>query len=401
MVVPSRSLVYFSLVFSLFRPCFGQVEVPELEIDDIPEPTSVEISRPTLPDDNAEVYWVAKPIWPPHEERHNPRASEFSSVRGGLIQYTNLYTGRNIFLIMPPMSAELLKPGEDKIRIGINTTSVYQVDQAEGHDANFDYEERQIFLIAALGLTEDIEGALQANALRYEAGKFDKTLNNFHKNLGFPLGPREDAPVNQYSNTLKKDSGEVVYHTEKNHLALADLIGSAKFKVWDEEKYVPAMAFIVALKAPTGNESLGYSSGNWDYGTGVAVTKQLTRDVKAHLNVGVAFLGKSDVFDNLSDVYSAMSALEYYVNSNLSVVVQSNYSTSPFARWKFETMSEDSWTAGIGAHIRFPKNIQLHVHFTDEFYNYGDTDYVLGMALDLFSLREWWTGKPLEEEAEE
>ena len=123
--------------------------------------------------------------------------------------------------------------------------------------------------------------------------------------------------------------------------------------------------------------------------------------MKAHLNLGAAFLGKSDVFDNLSDVYSAMSALEYYVNSSLSVVVQSNYSTSPFAKWKFETMSEDSWTAGIGAHIRFPKNIQLHVHFTDEFYNYGDTDYVLGMALDLFSLREWWMGETLEEEDEE
>ena len=49
-------------------------------------------------------------------------------------------------------------------------------------------------------------------------------------------------------------------------------------------------------------------------------------------------------------------------------------------------MDEDSWTAGIGAHIRLPKNVQLHVHFTDEFYDRGDTDYVFGMYLDLFSL---------------
>ena len=398
MVVWLRSTLSFALAYLVLQPCFAQVEVPE---PNIPPPTRVEIPKPELPASNDEIHWVAQPIWPPHEERKNPRAQEFSSIRGGLIQYTNLYTGRNIFLIMPPMSAELLREGEDKLRVGFNTTSVYQVEKENGLDANFDYEEREFFVIAALGLTENIEGGLEVRGFLYNAGQFDKTLNNFHRNLGFSTGPRTDAPVNQYSNTLKKDSGEEVYSTKRDQFALADVIGTAKFKAFDEEKYMPAMALVIALKAPTGDESLGYSSGNWDYGTSIAATKQLTRDVKAHFNIGVALLGKSDVFDNLSNVYNVMSALEYYVNRRLSIVVQSNYSTSPFSKWEFKTMSEDSWTTGVGAHIRFPKNIQLHLHFTDEFYNHGDTDYVLGAALDLFSLQEWWTGKTLEEEAEE
>ena len=394
MVVGLRSVLYCALAFLGFNLCLAQVEIPEPQI---PVPTHVEITRPQVPSDNEEVYWVAQPIWPPHEERHNPSAQEFSSVRGGLIQYTNLYTGRNIFLIMPPMSAENLKEGEDKLRVGMNFSSVYQVDKAHGYDANFDYEEIEAFINANYGLLENIEVGLYVRAFVYNAGRYDKTLNNFHSNLGFSLGPREDAPENQYSNTVKKESGEEVYSTRRDQFSQGDMIGTAKFKVFEEEKYMPAMALAIALKAPTGNRSLGYSSGSWDQGTSVAATKQLTRDVKAHFNVGVAFLGKSDVFDNLSDVYNVMSALEYYVNKQLSVVVQSNYSTSPFRKWDFETMNEDSWTTGIGAHIRFPKNIQLHVHFTDEFYNHGDTDYVLGMALDLFSLREWWTNEAEEE----
>ncbi len=339
-----------------------------------------------------EVYWVATPLWPLHEKRRVTETQvprEYSSTRGGLIQYTNLYTGRNIFLIMPPQAAENLKEGEDKVRIGANISSVYQVTRNQTYDANFDYEILDAFINANYGVLENVEVGLYLRFFQYSAGRFDKTLNNFHGGLGLPLGPREDAPRDQYSNELKKNN-ETVYKTNRNHFAMGDMIGTIKFKVLQETKYKPAVAMAIAIKAPTGNRSLGYSSQAWDEGAAIAFTKQLTYNLKSHVNVGVAILGDSPVFSNLSNVYNFMSALEYFVNKYLSLVVQTNYSTSPFHKWDFDTMNEDSWTMGIGAHIRLPENVQLHVHFTDEFYDRGDTDWVLGFYVDLASLIEWF-----------
>jgi len=329
------------------------------------------------------VYWSQVPVWPPEEKRRTDDP-QFSAHRGGLISYTNLFSGRTMFLIMPAVAAEHLEKGETKIRFLTNFSSVYQVHEENGFAINADYEITEVTAIVSHQITEEIELEAMLRSFHLQAGRLDNELNDFHDFFGFSKGARGEAVSNQYSNTFS-NNGKTVYETEKNRFGLGDIIFLVKLKAKEETKNIPAVSILLALKAPTGDQSLGYTSKSWDPGVGAALSKQLTKDLKAHLNIGVALPGHSPDIDKLTAVYSSMVALEYYVNQWLSLVLQTNYSTSPFARYDFKGVNADSFTGGIGFHIRLPNHLQLHVHFTDEFYNNGDTDYVFGFAIDLWS----------------
>ena len=334
-------------------------------------------------DEEESIYWHQVPVWPQGENRRTDDP-QYSSTRGGLINYTNLFSGRTMFLIIPPVPAEHMPPGETKIQVGTNFSSVYQIHDENGYAINADYEITEVFAFIDHQLTEKVDLGLLLRAFHYQAGRADKELNNFHEFFGLSTGSRGDAPNNQYANEFTK-GGKTLYETQKNELGLGDMVFLVKLKALDETKNLPTISDLFALKIPTGEESLGYTSQSWDPGMGLAFSKQLTKALKAHWNIGVAVPGHSPELGNLSTVYSSMAALEYYMNRWLSMVVQTNYSTSPFSDYPFEGVSEDSWTGGIGFHVRLPNNIQLHFHFTDEFYNSGDTDYVFGFAIDLWS----------------
>ena len=350
------------------------------------EPQEHLIEEPSPPpQEDVGIYWHQVPVWPKDENRRT-QDLQFSATRGGLISYTNLFSGRTMFLIMPAISAEHLPAGETKVRMGSNFSSVFQVHDENGYAINADYEITEVFVYVDHQLSEKVDLGLLLRGFHHEAGRADKALDDFHDFFGLPTGQRGEGIYNQYSNRFTQD-GKTVYETKKNRLGLGDAVFLVKLKAIDESKNLPTVSVLLALKAPTGDHGLGYTSDSWDPGLGAAFSKQLTRELKAHLNIGVAVPGHTPHMDDLAPVYSSMAALEYYINKWLSMVVQTNYSTSPFARYDFDGVNADSWTGGIGFHIRLPNNVQLHVHFTDEFYNNGDTDYVFGCAIDLWSFK--------------
>ena len=77
------------------------------------------------------IYWHQVPVWPKDETRRT-NDPQFSAHRGGLISYTNLFSGPTMFLIMPPVPAEHLQKGETKIRFLVNHSSVFQVHYENG-----------------------------------------------------------------------------------------------------------------------------------------------------------------------------------------------------------------------------------------------------------------------------
>ena len=372
---------FLLILFSL--PCLGNLFAFDFE-KHLKASYEGDIGTPPQKEEDP-IYWGQIPVWP-EEETRRTADPQFSAHRGGLISYTNLFSGRTMFLIMPAVPAEHLEKGETKVRFLTNFSSVYQVHDENGYAINADYEITEVTAIIAHQLTEKIELEAMLRSFHLQAGRADDELNDFHDFFGLSKGVRGDVPSDQYANTFSKD-GKTIYETKKNRLGLGDIIFLVKLKAKDETKKIPAVSVLLALKAPTGDRSLGYTSRSWDPGAGVAMSKQLTKDLKAHLNIGVAVPGHSPDIENLTAVYSSMTALEYYVNKWLSVVLQTNYSTSPFARYDFEGVNADSFTGGIGFHIRLPNHLQLHFHFTDEFYNSGDTDYVFGFAIDLWSFK--------------
>lgn len=335
-------------------------------------------------DDEPGIYWHQVPTWP-EEETRRTEDPQFSANRGGLISYTTLVPGQIMFGIIPAISAEHLKPGEMKVRLIVNFASFYQIHEDGIYSLRVDGEVTELSMLIEKQITKWLQAGIMPRSFQFQAGRADQELNDFHDLLGFPKGARGDAANDQYENTFSRD-GVVLQEIKKNHLGLGDTLFFVKLKAADETKNIPTISLIVALKAPVGQEHLGYTSGSWDPGIGVALTKQLTRNLKAHMTVGAVSPGDTDRIDNLTTTYSSMNAIEYYVNKNFSLVLQSNYSTSPFAKYPFDGVNGYSWTVGIGSHIRLSNGIQFHIHFTDELGNLWDTDYVFGVAVDFRSL---------------
>jgi len=333
--------------------------------------------------DDYDPFWHKPPVWPRDEHRSNPDKL-YSSSRGGFITYTNNYLP--LFLIIPPVSSEHYKPGHLRARFGTNFSSVYQQHDENGYKLNADYEITEVFALVDYQLTEKVQLSAFLRGFHYQAGRVDGDLNNFHETLGLETGKRGNAKSDQYSNTFSKD-GQTIHKTKKNRLGMGDSVFMVKLKALDESKDLPAISVIVALKAPTADKSLGYDSGSWDPGLGVALTKQVTRSLKAHFNVGVVEPGHSPKFDHLKTTYSSMFALEYFLSKWVSLVLQTQYNTSPFD-YDFKGVSEASWTAGVGLHIRLPKDIIVQVHFSDELKNQRDTDYIFGLSvlIDLWAI---------------
>ncbi len=334
--------------------------------------------------DEPSIYWHQVPTWPESETRRTDDP-QFSANRGGLISYTTLVPGQIMFGVIPAISAEHLKTGEMKMRLIVNFASFYQDHQEGIYALKVDGEVTEVSLLTEKQLTEWLQFGMLNRSFHFQAGRADQELDDFHDALGFPKGERGNAPKDQYSNRFT-ENGKVLQEIKKNRLGLGDTLFFVKLKAHDETKNAPTVSVILAIKAPTGNEHLGYTAGSWDPGVGVAMTKQLTRNIKAHMTLGAVRPMNADRIDNLTTTYSSMNAIEYYVNNNFSLVLQSNFSTSPFAKYDFEAVNGYSWTIGIGGHIRLPNGIQIHAHFTDELGNPWDTDYVFGLNVDFRSL---------------
>ena len=371
----------FLLVFLVSAQAFSDDSFESLLTADYKD---AQFSSSDESDENLiEPYWHNPPVWPKEECRRNPDPSLSSARRGGLISYTNLLSQRTIFFIMPAVSAEHLRPGELKLRMLTNLASVHQFHTENGFDIKSDYQISEVTLEAAQQVTERIQLSAYARGYYHSAGRLDDELNDFHDFFGFPKGERGDAPSDQYINTFSKD-GKAIHTVRNNRFGLGDSLLIVKYKALDQTKNLPTISIIVGVKAPTGDHSLGYTSDGWDTGLGLALSKQLTPSWKMHWNIAATEPGHSSIFNNLTTIFSTMMAFEYYVNKWLSLVIQTNYNTSPFANYPFQGMNADSWTAGIGFHVTLPFGVQFQAHFTDEFYNHGDTDYVFGLAIDIW-----------------
>ena len=325
-----------------------------------------------------------EPLW--IEGKLNPLYKKwYSSKLHNLIQYINLYAGRNLFLIMPTTTADNLSQGTDRIRVGGNFSTVFMRETEGQFDAQFDYEVLEGYVIFNYGLTDDIEAGIYARGFHYSAGRMDSFKNTFEKAVTGSDGGRGKFPNNQYAQTLTVD-GKKVFDAKKNEFQAGDLITTLKFKVLEETPASPAVAILTAVKLPTGDEDAGFGSGTLDGGVSFVFTKHFTKQLRAHLNLGVAQPGGNGSFPETTTVYSFIPAIEYAFNTRWQAAFQVNLSTSPFDNIPFAGIGESSFNIGVALTRNMDSGNQWHLYFMDELDNSGDPDYVVGWAYDVWPL---------------
>jgi cobalt/nickel transport protein len=81
----------------------------------------------------------------------------------------------------------------------------------------------------------------------------------------------------------------------KKENGLADTELKIKYRLIDEKDLMPSFAIAGKLKIPTASESKGLGSGKMDFGINLIFTKNLSKRLVLHLNLGYTFIGEDRV----------------------------------------------------------------------------------------------------------
>ncbi len=333
-------------------------------------------------DESTDIF--SEPLW--IDGQMNPKYKEwYSSKLHNLIQYINLYAGRNTFLIMPTTTTDTLAPGTDRLRVGLNFSSVFFREMEGVLNAQFDYEVFEGYAVFNYGISDGVEVGLYARGFHYSAGRMDATKNKFEETIGLSAGGRGNFQNDQYAQSFKVN-GEEVFSGKKNEVGFGDFITSMKFRFLEETPTVPSMALMTAVKLPTGDQDNGFGSGTTDTGASIILTKHFTKRLRTHLNLGAAKPGGRGNWPSTSTVYSFIPAVEYAFSPEWQAAFQINLSTSVFRKIDFQGVNGDSFNVGFALTRNLESGGQIHLYFMDELDNEGDTDYVFGTAFDLMPL---------------
>ena len=155
------------------------------------------------------------------------------------------------------------------------------------------------FVDAARPLTTDDAWTVEKGQFQFESG-FDAARQDNHDR---ELGPSLTVTYGLLeSMDIGLGSGYVFLDPKEGHKenGFADTELKAKYRLFDEKKWIPAFAISGILNIPTASESKGLGSGKTDFGMNAIATKQIAERWVVHLNVGYTFIGEDSVDNDMN-----------------------------------------------------------------------------------------------------
>lgn len=154
-------------------------------------------------------------------------------------------------------------------------------------------------LYAARPLTTDDTCTVEKGKFQVESGIDLSRQDNHNREimpsltLTYGLLKRMDLAVG---------SGYLFFHPDRgrNEDGIADTEIKLKYRFIDETGPWPALAGAGILKIPTASESKGLGSGKTDFRINAILTKNPSKQLALHLNLGYAFLGEKGANDELN-----------------------------------------------------------------------------------------------------
>jgi cobalt/nickel transport protein len=152
---------------------------------------------------------------------------------------------------------------------------------------------------AARPLSTDDAWTVEKGEFQFEAG-FDAIRQDNHDReyspsltLIYGLLGRMDFGIG---------SGYIFFHSkeDKKENGIADVELKLKYRWIDEKDWRPAFAMTGTFKLPTASQSRGLGSGQTDFGINTILTKNLSKKLVLHLNLGYTFIGEDHVDNELN-----------------------------------------------------------------------------------------------------
>lgn len=215
-----------------------------------------------------------------------------------------------------PARAAVLDPGVLEIRTDSAYSNLYEQTSNNTFNVNLDMELWRIGWVAAYGFLPGWEASLEIATLHFEGGFLDAFIQGFHDAFGFPNGGRGSVANGGFAYSVTQN-GQTLYNVTQQAFNAGDLTLTVK------NQLRPELAWIFALKFPSGDSDLGLGSGNVGFGLGVAAEKSYQK-LHGYLNLNFLVDGGNESLEGLMyrEFFDFSLAGEWSFSKKVSALVQ-------------------------------------------------------------------------------
>ena len=214
------------------------------------------------------------------------------------------------------------------------------------------------------GLFKNFEIGLDISALSYNTGIFDRPITGFHRTVGIPYPLRDIYSDNQFGFHITDNMKYVV--KGKLGTSLGDSVLDAKWKLREQNGWLPTLAWINSVKIPTGNTNLSMGTGKPDLATGISSKWNFD-----YYFVFVNLFGiiPSDPFNSreihVKPFAALSSTLGYTFTEKFSVVGQFEIKGSPYHS-AIRLLNQTAVLLSFGLNWKVFPSCALRVNFTED-----------------------------------
>ncbi len=297
----------------------------------------------------------------------------------GPLQSTNRFPLHLLFIKPRPVQVDLPSRGDLETTLALEYSNTFFDRHNSRWNVLMDMEMLVTDVSLVYGLTSRVALRLDVPFVSMGGGFLDGFLENYHDAIGTSNYGREKRPKNTFEYRVSKD-GLLWVQGDEGTMQMSDMTMSTQIKLFGPfDNYTMSGSLLLSLKLPTGNQTLGLSSGRYDAGI------YLPLRWSAHPWSFLAMPGAALINDpetrgahiSARNSFSMFGGVAYDYSQDTTWLVQLNYYTSPIEETGLNALDKGSLELAVGFHHRLAEDWIMEFAFCED----------LTLALPDFNLR--------------
>lgn len=207
----------------------------------------------------------------------------------------NLRTQHPVFLQasdLTPRAAKVLPAGTLQIRQDLAYSNFFEEASNANFRVDYDMELLRTNTNILWSAGKGFQLGLEIPFMRFDEGFMDAFIEKYHHTFGFPNAGRETLPQNRFGYRFARNGVDLM-NIPKQGFALSDLIFSLQHQVNAEGRRMPAVAWFVDFRIPSGKQQDGTTTDEPGLVLGLAVQKSHKR-FHGHANLAFILPGENE-----------------------------------------------------------------------------------------------------------
>jgi hypothetical protein len=299
----------------------------------------------------------------------------------GLAPSRNYQPIQGLSLQMPGESAIPLKKGELTLRAHVAETSTVLHDVQSGIAASLKLNQLNSNLEIRYGLSQATEFSVELTSVYNHSGALDGAIEATELIGAGRLANARQQLKNSGFVFVVDRNGRPVLEGKNGDAGLSDLILRSKILLVAERKWLPAIALRPALKIPLGESSQAFSTGQVDFGIGVAAQKTFADRLILYVNVNEVFPTGHHLGYALKPYLISVGGAEFRFTPRFSVMSHVYYSQSPYDGTGTKILDQGITEIAVAFGYRFTPNLLGQIYGVENLNQGTSADFTLAIAV--------------------